>query len=276
MGNCASVTEDPGSMPENPLSLSAYENGNDISSTSNVLRDQPDKKYILDLQHDPADYPYLHVMQSVDPLYLDWRRDLTTEEITTSASLQARLPCEVMPYLFLSHRAGVRNIKRLEELGITHVLNVGGKPARGPISAYKKAGITYKEIQAKDAIGYEMLKHHFWECNEFINSALCPTTSNKNSSNGDNAEAKTKRHAKVVVHCQAGVNRSGVIVASQLIVRERKTLLQAMNHGRKCRGNRFCYTNKTFLKELIALSKLEGLLDGRDELPKEVRDMTPQ
>ena len=73
------------------------------------------------------------------------------------------------------------------------------------------------------------------------------------------AECKSTENGKMVIHCQAGINRSGVITAAIYMLEEQMHVLDVVKHIRRRRGN--CYLwNVSFQKQLIALAKKNGLL----------------
>mmetsp|Transcript_46315 Transcript_46315/g.92870 ORF Transcript_46315/g.92870 Transcript_46315/m.92870 type:complete len:121 (+) Transcript_46315:480-842(+) len=64
---------------------------------------------------------------------------------------------------------------------------------------------------------------------------------------------------KCVVHCVAGINRSGVTVAAEHMLTTRQNVLEVVAHCRKQRGNVFL-SNKSFQEELVALARAHDLL----------------
>merc|ERR1711907_41683 len=77
-------------------------------------------------------------------------------------------------------------------------------------------------------------------------------------------ECKSTASGKLVIHCQAGINRSGVIVAAIYMLEERKNVLDAVKHIRRCRGNCFLW-NESFQKQLVVLTKKNNLLGPKPE-----------
>lgn len=150
------------------------------------------------------------------------------------------LPTEIMPYLYLSDLKHVRDVKLLKSMGITHVINMASSYCSSGMKRCKKYGIKVLKIDAEDEIGYKILSSHFSEVYNFIESA-------KNI------------NGKCVVHCVAGVNRSGVIVAAYKMIKERLSVLDVVLHCRLKRGNKFL-RNETFQEELVAMARYENLL----------------
>uniref|UniRef100_A0A7S1ZK78 protein-serine/threonine phosphatase n=1 Tax=Trieres chinensis TaxID=1514140 RepID=A0A7S1ZK78_TRICV len=146
------------------------------------------------------------------------------------------------------------DVRRLDALGITHVLNVGGRMAAiAPAEAYKVAGIAYKIIEADDVDGYPMLGRHFEDAKRFIDAAR------KDEHNG--------KSGACLVHCHAGMNRSGVIVAAYHMLEERANVLNVVGHCRRMRGNVFLSSNNTFQEDLVALARREDLLGPKPSGP---------
>ena len=150
--------------------------------------------------------------------------------------------------LYISNASGICNIEKLKALGITRVLNVGGLPAAFlPPEAYTEAGIEYKIVEeALDEPSYPMLNHHLEECIDFIDKA-----------NEDGSQSRGK--GKCVVHCFAGCNRSGVIVAAYYMLSTQTNVLETVLHCRNSRGSAFL-TNPGFQRQLVALARREWLL----------------
>merc|ERR1712014_140519 len=91
-----------------------------------------------------------------------------------------------------------------------------------------------------DEEGYPMLDRHLGSARAFIAAAK--------STGG-----------KCLVHCVAGISRSGVLVAAETLLSERMTVLDTVAHCRRCRGNAFLWNN-SFQEQLVSLARKEGLL----------------
>ena len=126
-------------------------------------------------------------------------------------------------------------------------MNVAGKDVLGPTEAYAKSGIRVKNIEAKDEEGYNMLEKHLDKSRSFI------------------ADARASG-GKCCVHCVAGINRSGVIVAAEKMLADRMNVLEVVAHIRRQRGN-MCLLNESFQAELVSLARIEGLLGPRGGEP---------
>lgn len=59
------------------------------------------------------------------------------------------------------------------------------------------------------------------------------------------------------MHCVAGINRSGVLVAAARMLDERTSVLATVKHCRAQRGSTFLW-NESFQEQLVALARREG------------------
>jgi len=125
----------------------------------------------------------------------------TSPEI--NCQIDTAVASEILPYLFIGNQRDAANRERLNELGVTHILNVTSHLPQH----FENEGITYKRLPATDN-GSQNLKQYFSEAINFI-------------------ECARKSNGKVLVHCQAGVSRSPTIVAAYLIATSYKTLTEA-------------------------------------------------
>jgi predicted protein tyrosine phosphatase len=125
----------------------------------------------------------------------------TSPEI--NCDIDTAVASEILPYLFIGNQRDSANRDQLNELGITHILNV---TSHLPLH-FENDGITYKRLAATDS-GSQNLKQYFTEAISFI-------------------ECARKSNGKVLVHCQAGVSRSPSIVAAYLIATSYKSLTEA-------------------------------------------------
>ena len=63
---------------------------------------------------------------------------------------------------------------------------------------------------------------------------------------------------RCLVHCVAGINRSGVLAASELMIHQRLPVLEAVKRMKATRG--MVLQNESFQAQLVALARAEGLL----------------
>ena len=101
--------------------------------------------------------------------------------------------------------------------------------------------------------GYDMLGNHLEECMQFINSCAAAG-------------------GKTVIHCVAGINRSGVIAAAVHLLtavtmnvagengpQTERNILKTVAHCRQQRGNNFLW-NHSFQLQLALLARKQNLL----------------
>jgi len=190
-----------------------------------------------------ADRPWVQAI--TQPEVLDWKQGLTLDKVNAIAVAQTQHPIEIAPALYLSDARRAHDVALLRGSQITHVLNVAGRAAQGPAAEYEAAGINVLNIEADDEEGYPMLARHLADCRSFIAAAR--------SANG-----------RCLVHCVAGINRSGVVVAAEKMLSERLPVLEVVRHCRRQRGNIFL-CNESFAESLVALARKEGLLGPEPE-----------
>lgn len=113
---------------------------------------------------------------------------------------------EVYPRILLGNECVATNTKILQELKVTHILNVaeGDSSIHVNTSAeyYADTGIIYHGIPAND-VEYFDLSVYFEEGADFIAQAL----------------AYKEDKGKVYVHCQKGYSRSAAVVIAYLMLR---------------------------------------------------------
>lgn len=147
-----------------------------------------------------------------------------------------QLPVEIAPGLLLGDFQCACDLGRLQQLGVTHVLNLAAGETRHQSVPYSQVGIELMAVAAEDEEGYPMLSQHLEESRRFM------------------AQAGT-----CLVHCVAGLNRSGLVVAAQLMLTQRLTVLEAVQHCRRQRGA-LMLCNRSFQKQLIEFAHSQGLL----------------
>ena len=131
----------------------------------------------------------------------------------------------------------------MQSLGITAVLNLAGPLAlrRKTIVALEKHGIKYKRIHAEDELEYPVLENHWQEALDFIQKST-----------------KTGK-GKCVVHCVAGMNRSGLVVAAYYMMTTQTPVLETMKHVRRQRGN-VALCNEGWQQQLVVMTRNNNLL----------------
>eukprot|EP00429_Kryptoperidinium_foliaceum_P018381 CAMPEP_0176049970 /NCGR_PEP_ID=MMETSP0120_2-20121206/24834_1 /TAXON_ID=160619 /ORGANISM="Kryptoperidinium foliaceum, Strain CCMP 1326" /LENGTH=215 /DNA_ID=CAMNT_0017383401 /DNA_START=1 /DNA_END=648 /DNA_ORIENTATION=+ len=140
-------------------------------------------------------------------------------------------PAEILPHLLLGGEVDAKNVEALLRLGVTHVLNVaGGEVKTGP-EAYEQRGIRYTEFVSEDTQAYDIMQHY----DEVAQLA--------------DEVAASNPPGRLLVHCFAGVNRSGTLCLAYHLVRSGMPLLQSAKHCKAARG-RIC-TNVGFQLQLF-------------------------
>mmetsp|Transcript_106907 Transcript_106907/g.159842 ORF Transcript_106907/g.159842 Transcript_106907/m.159842 type:complete len:222 (-) Transcript_106907:591-1256(-) len=184
-------------------------------------------------EHD--NIPWAHVKAAKDILSAPSNPDLPSP------------PVELLPWLYLANLTSVRKGARLKELGITHVLSTNAMPERHVETLreeYDRYGIQHCHVKGLDEDGYDMIENHWAECEAFFDQVY-------------------EAGGKVVVHCSAGVNRSGLIAAAVWLLVEDTTLLEVVQSLKNKRG--IVLINPSFQKQLCVLAAQNGKLGPRPE-----------
>ncbi|XP_068610282.1 dual specificity protein phosphatase 13A-like [Brachionichthys hirsutus] len=139
---------------------------------------------------------------------------------------------EVWPHLFVGDTSAANERYRLWKLGITHVVNAahGGMHCQGSRDFYGSS-VDYYGVPADDSPSFDLARY-FFPTAEYIQSAL------------------DAAHARVLVHCAAGVSRSASLVLAYMMIHHHHSLLGAIN---KVKERRWIFPNRGFLKQLRAL-----------------------
>lgn len=183
----------------------------------------------------------------------------STETARTSSSSgnheQVKLPVQIMPHLLLGDKMCARDVVRLRELGVTHVLNAAGQDGVNSEIDFDALGIKHANVDGKDVPGYPMLERHLGFSRSFIKAAF--------DSGG-----------RCLVHCLHGKNRSAVLVAAEVMLHEQISVLEAVSLCRRERGSSFL-TNESFQLELVELASRHYLLGPRPMVPRSSRTSRP-
>ena len=165
-------------------------------------------------------------------------------------------PLELKPsWLFLSDVMSL-STNKLMDLGITHILTTNKMASSSSLerlqTRFKRAGIVHGFVEGEDEVGYDMLGKHWETCKEFI------------------LEAKRQygESAKIIVHCAAGQNRSGLIVAATMLTfwkqeEEKPTLLNIIQYLKAKRG--IVLTNLSFQRQLCIFAAQHDCLGEKPE-----------
>ncbi|XP_041644904.1 dual specificity protein phosphatase 13-like [Cheilinus undulatus] len=156
------------------------------------------------------------------------------ELILDSCALELTPVDEVWPNLYIGNVAVAQNRKRLQKLGITHVLNAAHSK-QGSIGDQSFYGNTcvYFGIPAEDSDHFD-LSLYFKPAADFIHKAL------------------RSKDGKVLVHCIMGMSRSATLVLVYLMLRQRLPLRDAL---RRVVQKRAIYPNRNFLSLLLRLDE---------------------
>jgi protein-tyrosine phosphatase len=171
---------------------------------------------------------------------------------TADVAAQVRLPLEILPWLYISDVSSLRDTKRLVEMGITHVLSVNAMHSTQLAhlsDQLRTKQIVHQYVPGLDEYGYDMIGQHWAECHQFLESVFIQY------------KAKNVSPKKVVVHCMAGINRSGLIVAAAHMVFTRSPVLEVVRNLVHQRGE--VLWNRSFQMQLCVLAAREGLLGER-------------
>ena len=170
---------------------------------------------------------------------------LAARELCSQQFLQpVDLPCSIQPHLLLSSKTEAGDREMLQALGITHLLNAAGKAGRTPVDL-AGAGISYLELNGEDEEGYPMLAKHFEAASAFIRAAAAAG-------------------GRCLVHCVAGINRSGLLAVAELMMSERLEVLEALARAKRVRG--LILWNESFQLQLVSLAEEHGLLGPMPQL----------
>lgn len=178
--------------------------------------------------------------------------ELSTALATTTYEIRDKLS-EVMPGLFLSNGLIAQDLPALRAKRISHILNLA--PLEVPTTAefYAADHIDFKAISAKDEFDYDMMQH--WsESREYLDRAL------------------KQDRGRVLVHCQAGINRSGAIAVAYMMVTRRRMLIEAAKSVKRKRYQ--LITNSNFQLSLVKFATSENLL-GKPAPPRRRLSPTP-
>lgn len=145
---------------------------------------------------------------------------------------------EVYDRVFVGGETTAKDKSRLQDLGITHVLNC----AQGPVEMfrvdtdeqyYQGTNIKFCGLPVSDHMDAN-LKQHFNTAVQFIDQALA------------------QENGKVLVHCVVGFSRSATVAIAYLMIRRGMTVQEAT---RTVRAQREVGPNDGFLTQLCALNE---------------------
>ena len=157
--------------------------------------------------------------------WIKYIRDLTdptkTSLLDNDYDNNVDLPVEIAPWLWLSDRKSAMDVSKLKARRITHILSVHAVPPREEAYYQERlndTNIIHKRISCDDTEGYDMLGRHWNECLAFLSSV------------------KNTPDSRVVVHCVAGINRSGFVACAAYMILEQQPILPTVLHCYVQRG----------------------------------------
>lgn len=190
---------------------------------------------------------YVKAGDANDAPWVNAVRQIVEDEATYPSTAAVDLPVEIMPHLLLGDKASAAKVDVLKAKGVTHVLNAAGRAGRDVATyrAYREAGIETESIdEAEDEEGYPLVYTHQPFASEFINKAKAAG-------------------GVCLIHCIAGINRSGTLAAAELMLHERLPVLEAVRRVKQAR--RVVMSNHSFQAQLVALARTRGLLGDRPD-----------
>mmetsp|Transcript_862 Transcript_862/g.2364 ORF Transcript_862/g.2364 Transcript_862/m.2364 type:complete len:246 (+) Transcript_862:69-806(+) len=164
------------------------------------------------------------------------RRELDRPE--PKAKLHRDLPVKIMPHLLLGDRRCASDDSIIESFGVTHILNVAGKYGASDVSGFSHSSGNYLQINAQDEEGYDIMQH-LPEASAFIRRALA-------------------ENGRCLIHCQAGINRSGALACAELMLHEQVSIVDAVTRCKEARG--VILSNHSFQEQLVKLARTHELL----------------
>ena len=195
--------------------------------------------------------PYCRYLK--DRRHLDWAAGLGDAEREAEVRRMHRLPVDVTPNLYLGDAGCAADLERLKSLSITHVLNCAAGETRDMSAVYGQHGMQSMAVAARDDASCSLLDGHV-DVEAFL--------------------VKARQSGKVLVHCVQGLNRSGLVVAAEL-VRDGADVVDAVRILRKRRGND-ALSNTNFQRRLVRYAARMGRLGPLpDVVVSEVRAAAP-
>ena len=147
---------------------------------------------------------------------------------------------EVYPRVYMSGHSSAKHLQVLQSRNITHVVCVTAY-AR---PHWEKEGIKYLIIEDVEDSNYADIAQHFEQTNQFISSALASAATNS-----------------VLVHCSAGVSRSGSICMAYMLSSQKWPSFETAFEHARSRRSKF-YPNSHFQDQLKAYaSSIESIED---------------
>jgi len=140
-------------------------------------------------------------------------------------------PIEILPYLYIGNLRASRNIEKLTQAGITHILTVADSEPEFP------KRFQYRVVAIDDS-GEDDLSRHFYRCFDFIDAA-------------------EKAKGVVLVHCLVGISTSPAIAVGYLMHKENMSFDEALAFVKA--KDSMIALNSGFISQLQTLAdKIDG------------------
>lgn len=160
------------------------------------------------------------------------------QKVLHSVSRWPSGPSQVLEFLYLGGEEDASNLKLLESLGITHVINCASSYIQTSQDFYGPA-IKYVEYDAEDDEDYQIMQHF-------------------DDAYGVIEEAR-KCGGKAFIHCIMGVNRSGALATAYCMVHKNMGPVSAARFVLKSRP--MLLSNEGFQRQLVTFSRQKGLME---------------
>jgi len=165
----------------------------------------------------------------------------TINKIVADVKFVPRKMTKILDHLYLGDFEDATDLKELEKHGITHILNTVHDYYENCKTGAEFYGDQYKYhgFTSDDDERYPIM-NHFKESYDFIESAR--------STNG-----------KCLIHCMAGINRSGCLATAYYMLHKNTGPISAAQHIFDSRG--MLLSNSGFIERLVNFAVEQGLLE---------------
>ncbi|KAF2762132.1 phosphatases II [Pseudovirgaria hyperparasitica] len=181
-------------------------------------------------------------------------------------------PIKAIPGLFISGRrfafSSSATTDCLETHHISHILAVLEPHERPPYSPTIRATCTFKHVPVADDPFADLLSH-FADCCAFIHSALARHQSSPDSVTDESNDSSTTKDPDpnpihgVLVHCRAGISRSGAVIVAYLMWSRGLTYAAALDLARESRD--VITPNEGFVRQLRVWEECGCAIRGEED-----------
>ena len=154
-------------------------------------------------------------------------------------SIRPHVISKILDHLYLGSMIDCTNKIKLQNLGVTHVINTAEHNTAGITKEWYGHAVEYMGFSSDDDDKYPIMQH-FQQVFEFI-------------------EMARKCGGTCFIHCMAGINRSGVLATAYVMVHKDIGPITAVEYVLKRRGT--ILTNRGFIEALITFANDIGLLN---------------